>query len=517
MPASRNEPGPVTAHAANRADRPDRAIVLRHMSATVTTTVTELPESRVRVEAEVAPQEVERRMEQTARKLGSQLKIPGFRKGKVPPPVVIRRLGREYVLDEALREALGSWYVDAIDVSGIAPVGEPDINVGDLPDAGSPLAFSIEIGVRPVAKLGPYKGVEVERREPTADDEAIDAEIERLRDRLGTLDTVDRPAQLGDQIVMDYVGKVDGEPFEGGEGRDQLLELGSGRLIPGFEEQLVGASAGDERVVEVNFPADYGAEQLAGKPATFEVTVSDVKVKQLPELDDDFASDAAGFDTLVELREDIATRLKEYEEHTIEHEFERDVLDAVAAGATIDVPHQLIHARAHEMVEETMSSLARQGISKEMYLQISGQDEEQMAHEAEEEAEKALRREAVIAAVVAAEKIEPTEAEVLAALEPTAERSKTTPEKLLKQLESGGRLGRLRAELASRQAAEWLVEHAKPKSSKGGEDKPSSKKAAAKKPVEDKASGKKEAGEKPAAKKPASKKSAAKKPAKPAE
>jgi trigger factor len=466
-------------------------------------------------------------MEQTARKLGSQLKIPGFRKGKVPPPVVIRRLGREYVLDEALREALGSWYVDAIDVSGIAPVGEPDINVGDLPDAGSPLAFSIEIGVRPVAKLGPYKGVEVERREPTADDEAIDAEIERLRDRLGTLDTVDRPAQLGDQIVMDYVGKVDGEPFEGGEGRDQLLELGSGRLIPGFEEQLVGASAGDERVVEVNFPADYGAEQLAGKPATFEVTVSDVKVKQLPELDDDFASDAAGFDTLVELREDIATRLKEYEEHTIEHEFERDVLDAVAAGATIDVPHQLIHARAHEMVEETMSSLARQGISKEMYLQISGQDEEQMAHEAEEEAEKALRREAVIAAVVAAEKIEPTEAEVLAALEPTAERSKTTPEKLLKQLDSGGRVGRLRAELANRQAVEWLVEHAKPKSPNGGEDKPASKKAAAKKPAEDKAStkkpaedkasAKKHADEKPAAKKPASKKSAAKKPAKPAE
>ena len=146
----------------------------------------------MRVEAEVAPAEVERRMQQAARKLGSQLKIPGFRKGKVPPPVVIGRLGREYVLDEALRDALGAWYVDAIDVAGIAPVGEPDINVGDLPDAGSPLAFSIEIGVRPVAKLGTYKGVEVERREPVADEEAIDAEVERLRDRLATLDTVER-------------------------------------------------------------------------------------------------------------------------------------------------------------------------------------------------------------------------------------------------------------------------------------------------------------------------------------
>jgi trigger factor len=470
------------------------------MPSTVTTTVTELPESRVRVEAEVAPTEVERRMQQAARKLGNQLKIPGFRKGKVPPPVVIRRLGREYVLDEALRESLGVWYVDAIDIAGIAPVGEPDINVGDLPDAGAPLAFSIEIGVRPAAKLGSYKGVEVERREPEADEQAIDAEIERLRDRLATLETVEKAAELGDHVVMDYLGKLDGEPFEGGEGRDQLLELGSGRLIPGFEEQLVGARAGEQRLVEVTFPEEYGAEQLAGKPVTFEVSVSEVKTKRLPELDDDFASDAAGFDTLAELREDIATRLAEHEQHNIEREFERDVLDAVAAGAQIDVPHQLVHARAHEVVEETMSSLARQGISREMYLQISGQDEEQLAHDAEEEAEQTLRREAVVAAVVEAEKIEPSDEDLLEALKPTAEREKTTPEKLLGRLESNGRLGRLRAELASRQAVQWLVEQAKPiapKPSKPAADAKQSKPTAPRK-----------AGE--AAAKPATKKSTAK-------
>jgi trigger factor len=473
------------------------------MSETLTTNVTELPESRVRVEAEVAPAEVERRMQQAARKLGSQLKIPGFRKGKVPPPVVIRRLGREYVLDEALRDALGTWYVDAIGVAGITPVGEPDINVGDLPDAGSPLAFSIEIGVRPAAKLGKYKGVEVERREPVPDEEAIDAEVERLRDRLATLDTVERAAELGDHVVMDYVGKLDGEPFEGGDGRDQLLELGSGRLIPGFEEQLVGAAAGDERLVEVAFPDEYDAEQLAGKPATFDVKVTEVKTKRLPELDDEFASDAAGFDTLAELREDIATRLSEYEEQTIEREFERNVLDKIAETATVEVPHQLIHARAHEIVEETMESLARQGISKEMYLQISGQDEEQLAHDAEGEAEKTLRREAVIAAVVDAEKIEPTEADLLEALASTAERSETTPEKLLKRLESNGRLTRLRAELANRQAVEWLVQHAKPVAPRTGADEPASKKRATK--------GK--AGEEPVGKPPAVKKTEAKKPA----
>jgi trigger factor len=472
------------------------------MSSTVTTTVTELPESRVRVEAEVAPTEVERRMQQTARKLGSQLKIPGFRKGKVPPPVVIRRLGREYVLDEALRDALGAWYVDALDASGIAPVGEPDINVGDLPGEGAPLAFSIEIGVRPAAKLGTYKGVEVERREPAADEEAIDAEIERLRDRLATLETVDKVAELGDHVVIDYLGKLDGVPFEGGEGRDQLLELGSGRLIPGFEEQLVGARAGDERLVEVNFPEDYGAEHLSGKPATFEVTVSEVKTKNLPELDDDFAADAAGFDTLAELREDIATRLQEYEQHNIEREFERDVLDAVAAGAKIEVPHQLVHARAHEMVHETMDSLARQGISKEMYLQISGQDEEQLAHDAEEEAEQTLRREAVIAAVVEAEKIEPSEADLLEALEPTAQREKSTPEKLLKQLESNGRVTRLRAELANRQAVEWLVKQAKPTAAKSGGKKSSGDTASTKKAAAKKTEGSADnQDEKPAAKK----------------
>ena len=480
------------------------------MSATVTTNVTELPESRVRVEAEVAPQEVERRMQQTARKLGGQLKIPGFRKGKVPPPVVIRRLGREYVLDEALRDALGSWYVDAIDVSGIAPVGEPDINVGVMPEEGSPLSFSIEIAVRPVAELGAYKGIEVERREPGADDEAIDAEIERLRDRFATLETVDRPAELQDHIVMDYLGRLDGEPFDGGEGRDQLLELGSGRLIPGFEEQLIGASAGDERLVEVTFPEEYGAEQLAGKPATFEVKVSEVKVKRLPELDDEFASDAAGFDTVAELREDIATRLAESDEHTIEHEFERAVLDAVADGATIEVPHQLVHARAHEMVEETMSSLARQGISREMYLQISGQDEEQLAHDAEQEAERTLRRDAVIAAVVEAEHVEPTDADLLEALQETAERTKTTPEKLLQKLERSGRAERLRSEVAGQQALRWLVEHAEPVAPGGATTE---KKAAKGGKSPAKRAGDTSSGKKPAAKKPAAKKPAAEKPA----
>ena len=173
-------------------------------------------------------------MQATARQLGRDLRMPGFRKGKVPPPVVIQRVGRETVLDETVRGALGRWYLDAIDAAGIHPVGDPDLDLGDLPGEGQPLTFTIEIGVRPVAKLGEYKGVEVGKREAAADDEAIDAEIEALRERNARLETVEEAAGKGDFLVMDYVGSIDGEPFAGGEGRDQLVELGSGRLVPGL-------------------------------------------------------------------------------------------------------------------------------------------------------------------------------------------------------------------------------------------------------------------------------------------
>jgi trigger factor len=430
--------------------------------AAVKTNVTELPESRVRVDAEVAADEVERRVQQAARKLGSQMRIPGFRKGKVPPPVVIRRLGREAVFDEALRTSLSEWYVDAIDGAGIAPIGEPDFNFADdVPGQGQPLAFSIEIGVRPEAKLGQYKGLEVGRREPTVSEQEIDAEIERLRDRVATLDTEDRPAHRGDHVVIDYLGRVDGEPFAGGEGRDQLIELGSGRLVDDFEEQLVGASAGDQPTVNVTFPDDYPGE-LGGKEATFDVTVSEVKSKRLPELDDEFASEASEFDTLAELREDIAQRLRHADEHAVEREFEQAVMEAATNEADVELPEKLIHARAHELLDQTFSSLARQGIGKDTYLKIAGKDEESLAHDAEPDAAAALRREAVLAAIVAAEHIEPSDEELVEALRPAAERDGSDPAELVEQLRKAGRLDSLREDVAARQAVELLVREATP-------------------------------------------------------
>ncbi len=202
---------------------------------------------------------------------------------------------------------------------------------------------------------------------------------------------------------MDYLGTIDGVAFDGGEARDQLIELGSGRLVPGFEEQLTGAKAGDERTVKITFPDDYGADELKGRDAEFEVTVNEVKRKELPELDDDFASDAAGFDTLDELREDIASKLREADEDRLEAEFREAVLDAVVADAKVEVPEALVDARARELWDRMIHSLGHQGITRESYLQIAGKDEDEIIAEARPDAEQALRREAVIAAVIEAE------------------------------------------------------------------------------------------------------------------
>jgi trigger factor len=438
------------------------------MPAALKTTVTELPESRVRVDAEVPPEEVERRLQEAARSLGRDLRMPGFRKGKVPPPVVIQRVGREAVLDEAVRGTLGRWYLDAIDASGIHPVGDPDLNLGELPAQGQPLTFTIEIGVRPAARLGDYKGLEVARRDAEADAEAVEEELKGLRERTARVETVERAAQSGDFVVMDYAGRLveetgeEGEVFPGGEGRDQLVELGSGRLVPGFEDQLTGASAGEQRTVEIDFPADYGAQELAGRKARFAVTVNEVKEKVLPELDDAFASDAAGFDTLEELREDIAAKLREADERKAEAEFREAVLDAVVGKARVDVPAALVEARAQELWERMVHTLSHQGITKELYLQMAGKSEEEILAEARPDAEQALRREAVIAAVVETEGIEPSDGDVLDALQASAAREGSTPEKLRRRLDKAGRLDELREDLAQRAAVDLLVESAKP-------------------------------------------------------
>jgi trigger factor len=431
------------------------------MPTPVTTTVTELPESRVRVQAEVPSEEVERRVAQAARALARNLRVPGFRAGKAPPPLVIKRVGREAVLDEAVRDSLGGWYAAAIDAARISPVGEPELDLGELPGEGQPLRFSIEIGVRPKARLGEYKALEVGRREPVVSDEAITAELERLRERGAKLETVERAAGSGDFVVMDYLGTIDGTPFSGGEGRDQMVELGSGRLVGGFEEQLEGASAGEERTVTIAFPDDYGGEEVAGREAQFAVTVKEVKAKDLPELDDELAAEA-GFDTLDELRTDIHDRMAEGEKSRIEAEFREAALDSAVAAADVELPDALVEARARELWDQLLHSLSHQGITKEAYLRISGREEPEIVEAGKEDAAQALRREAVLAAIVAAEGIEPTDEELLEAVERAAPSERTSPKKLLERLRSAGRLDALKEEVAQRRALDVVADSAKP-------------------------------------------------------
>ncbi|MDQ3675979.1 MAG: trigger factor [Actinomycetota bacterium] len=450
------------------------------MPTAIKTTITELPESRVRVRAEIAAEEVQRSLENTARNLGREMKMPGFRPGKIPPPVIIQRLGRDAVLDEVIRAKLTDWYVNAVDESGIAPVGDPRVDMGELPPEGQPLAFSFEVGVRPVATVGDYRGLEVGRREPAVDPEAVDAEIEELRERLAHLHVVDRPAQNGDFLIIDFTGMVDDEVFEGGEGRDQLIELGAGHLIPGFEEGLIGAVAGDERTVEAVFPDDYGAKHVAGKPARFEITVKDVKHKHLPDIDDDFASDATGHDTLDELMAEINERMLKHDAERVEVEYRAAALDAAVSQATVEVPDTLVEARARELLDRMLHHLGHQGINKEAYLTIAGKTEDEMVDDNKPEAEQQLRREAVLAAIIEAEKIEPSEQELLDALEGAAEREQMSRQKLLDRLRHANRVDELAREVAAQSAIDLVVREAKPISMEEAEKRQAKAEAAEK-------------------------------------
>ncbi|MET0512912.1 MAG: trigger factor [Thermoleophilaceae bacterium] len=434
------------------------------MAEAVTTKTTELGDSRVRVEVEVPSEALEAELTSAAAELGREMRVPGFRAGKVPGDVVLRQVGREAVMDEAVRRGLPGWYEQAVANAGITTVGDPQLDLDDLPARGAPLAFSIEVGVVPPAQLGEYKGLEVGRREPSANPDEVQAELERLRESLASLETVERAAGTGDFVVMDFAGSIDGEEFEGGSARGQVAELGSGRLIPGFEEQLEGASAGDEREVKVTFPDDYPAEHLRDKDAAFAVEVKEVKEKKLPELDDEFAVEAGGFDTLDELRTEIEERLAQAEERTIEGEFREAAVDLAVAAAKVAVPHELVHAKAHEMWHRTSRRFASQGIDPARYLELSGKTEEELVTEAEPDAELALKREAVLAAIVAAEGIEVSDEEVTDAVREAAgpDASDKQVKRALKRARQQGADEALREDIAMRKAVDLLVESAKP-------------------------------------------------------
>jgi trigger factor len=424
------------------------------------TSVTELGDSRVRVAVDIEPGAVEQRLDRAARRLGSEMRVPGFRKGKVPPQLVIQRVGREAVLEQALQDSLPEWYERALLEAGITPVGDPELKLPSLPGAGEELSFSIEVAIRPEAELGQYRGLEVGRTEVEVPEEAVQAELDRLREGFASLNPVDRAARAGDLVLIDYSGTVDGEPFEGSEAADLMVELGSESVLPEFDRALQGRSAGDVVEVEVRFPDDHRPEHLAGKRARFQVSVKEVREKELPELDDEFAAEASEFETLDELRDEIRARIAAALQGRVEAEFREAAVDAAADAARIELPKALVHARAHEMWERLERSLTARGVNPQAYLQMQGKAREEMITELESDAERALRREATLAAVVEAEGIEVTEQEMLEALGPGE--GDETPENLLERLRASGRDAILREDLRLRNAVDLIAESAKP-------------------------------------------------------
>lgn len=426
-------------------------------------TVNELPNSRVSVEVEVPADDVQRAVNRAARSLAREMRMPGFRKGKAPPSLVIQRVGFGSVLEEAVREALPEWYENALLASGIAPVGDPDVEIVASPQAeGEPLSFKFEIGVRPSAELGEYRGLEVGKTEEEPPAEFIDRELDRLRESFARLEPVERAGGEGDVLLVDFEGLVDGQAFEGGQASDYMLELGGGQLIAGFEEQLTGAEAGESREVKVTFPDDYQAEDLAGKDAVFNVDVKEVREKILPELDDEFASEASEFETVEELREDIGRRLAEAVGERAEQDFRVAAVDAAAAEAKVELPDELVAARAEERWGRAERQLAQRGMDADTYLQMQGKTREQVIEESKPDAGAELRREAVLAAIAEAEGIEASEEEMVEALAHTAEHERTTPEKLLSRLRENGRDRMVREDIRIRKAIDLVAESAKP-------------------------------------------------------
>jgi trigger factor len=427
------------------------------------TTVKELPNSRAEVQVEVPASDVEKATSRAARALAKEMRLPGFRAGKAPTSLVIQRVGFPTVLQEAIREALPEWYELALFDSEVSPIGDPDIEMVSTPDdEGGSLEFKFTVGVRPAAELGTYKGLEVGKEEKEVPDEIVDTEVERVREGFARLEQVDRAGAEGDSLLIDFEGFADGAAFQGGAAEVYLLALGSGQLIEGFEEQLVGASAGEEREVEVTFPADYQAEHLAGKDAVFKVKVKEVREKVLPELDDDFASDASEFDTLEELRADIREKVGTALSSRAEEDFRIAAIDAAVEEATVDVPVELATARATERWERMERQLAGRGMDPNAFLQMQGKTRDELIEETKPDAEKELKREAVVTAIADAEEIEVSDEEMVEALEHSAEHERTTPEKLLERLRQSGRDSMVREDIRARKAIELVADAAKP-------------------------------------------------------
>ncbi len=427
------------------------------------TQVSELAENRVRLDVEVPAHDVDHAFEHALSDLSRSVRVPGFRKGKAPKPLVMRQLGRETVIEEALRDHLNGWYSRAVAVAGIDPVSRPTIDWSDEPVEGAPFSFTAEVDVKPAPEVRAYKGLEGVKESAEVPQEAVDGEIERLRLTVAELRPVERGAAENDFLVIDFEGTIDGKTFPDGAGTDYGIELGGGRLAPELERGLIGMKPGDERDIDLPLPPDHEDPALAGKTAAFHVTVKDVKERVLPPLDDELATSVSEFDTLGELRADIHERIREALEREVDMRFRASVLQSLADQLRTEVPDALVRNRVADLVRSLLQNLAARGVAVEDYLRVTGQTGEELASSVRPRAEDSVKKDLALEAVVAAEGIEVTDEMIEEWVrEQAAEGDEDADTAVERLLGDPATTTALRQDLAAQRALDVVVEHAKP-------------------------------------------------------
>ncbi len=421
--------------------------------------VEKLEKNMAKLTVEVAAEEVEAALQNAYLKNRKQISVPGFRKGKVPRQMVEKMYGPEVFYDDAVNELIRKAYPDAAKESELEIVSRPEVEVVQI-EKGKPFIFTAEVAVKPEVTLGQYKGIEVEKADTAATDEEVAAEIDKEREANSRTITVeDRAVQDGDMTVIDFEGFVDGVAFEGGKGTDYPLTIGSGAFIPGFEEKLVGAEIGKEVDVEVTFPEEYHAKELAGKPAVFKCTVKEIKVKELPELDDDFAQDVSDFDTMDEYKADVRKKVEEKKEAEAKAKKEDAVIEKIIEGAKMEIPDAMVEMQAERMVDEFAQRLQMQGLSMDQYLQFTGGNVQALLDQSKPQALKRIQSRLVLDAVVAAESLTASDEEVEEELGKMAEQYKMEVEKL-KEMMGDEDLKNIREDLAVQKAVELVTDAA---------------------------------------------------------
>lgn len=421
--------------------------------------VEKLEGNMAKLTIEASAEDFEKAVEKAYQRSKSKVSVPGFRKGKVPRKIIEQMYGKEVFYEDAANIAIPSAYAAAVDECTEEIVSQPTIEIVQL-EAGKPFIFTAEVALKPEVTLGAYKEVAVDKIDISVTEEEIDAAIDKERERNArTISVEDRAVQDGDMIVLDYEGFVDGEAFEGGKDENYPLTIGSDTFIPGFEEQLIGAEIDKKTEVNVTFPEDYHAAELAGKSALFQCVVREIKEKELPELDDEFASEVSEFDTLAEYREDVKKNLISKKEEEAKIEKEGRVVDAIIADAQMDIPEAMLTTQQRQMVDNFAQQIRMQGITIDQYFQFTGLTKEALLEQMKPQAEQQIKSRLVLEAVAKAENLEASEEEYTDEIKKMAEMYQMTEEKMTEMIGAFEEKA-IKEDLRVKKALHFVVENA---------------------------------------------------------